>query len=71
MEDPSILSRRWPVRVVKLLSRVVRTDVTRCAERTFIAYIARCACGWLSNDHPANPDGYHTCHHELINNHLG
>ncbi|HKS51804.1 MAG TPA: hypothetical protein VJS67_08030 [Pseudonocardiaceae bacterium] len=40
-------------------------------ERTFIAYIARCACGWLGKDHPANPDGYHTCQQELINNHLG
>jgi hypothetical protein len=23
------------------------TDVTRCAEQTFIAYVARCGCGWL------------------------
>lgn len=46
------------------------TDVTRCAERTFVAYVARCGCGWHGDDHPANPDGYHTCQRELINNHL-
>ena len=47
------------------------TDVTRCAERTFIAYVARCACGWRGSDHPANSDGYHICQQELIKNHLG
>jgi hypothetical protein len=47
----------------------VWTDVTRCADRTFIAYLARCGCGWLGDPHPANLDGYHTCQHELINNH--
>ena len=46
------------------------TDVTRCAEQTFIAYVARCGCGWLGDDQPANPDGYHTSQHQLINNHL-
>jgi hypothetical protein len=46
------------------------TDVTRCAERTFIAYLARCGCGWLGEPHPADPDGYHTCQRDLIRNHL-
>ncbi|HEX6401672.1 MAG TPA: hypothetical protein VF003_00670 [Pseudonocardiaceae bacterium] len=46
------------------------TDVTRCAERTFIAYVARCRCGWHGDDHPANPDGYHSCQRELISKHL-
>lgn len=46
------------------------TDVTRCAERTFIAYLARCGCGWLGDDHPANPEGYRACQRDLISNHL-
>lgn len=46
------------------------TDVTRCAERTFITYLARCGCGWLGDDHPANPDGYRACQRDLISNHL-
>jgi hypothetical protein len=46
------------------------TDVTRCAERTFVAYVARCGCGWLGNDHPSNPYGYHTCQQELLSDHL-
>lgn len=46
------------------------TDVTRCAERTFLAYVARCGCGWLGDPQPANPDGYYTCQHELISTHL-
>ncbi|MGH3916769.1 MAG: hypothetical protein ACRDTC_25650 [Pseudonocardiaceae bacterium] len=46
------------------------TDVTRCAERTFISYVARCRCGWLGNDYPPNPDGYNICRQELISNRL-
>ena len=46
------------------------TDVMRCAERTFIAYLARCGCGWHGVDHPATPDGYHACQHDLASNHL-
>ena len=46
------------------------TDVTRCAERTFIAYVARCGCGWFGKNHPPNPDGYRICQHDLISNHL-
>ena len=46
------------------------TDVVRCAEKTFVAYLARCRCGWLGNAQPSNPDGYSTCQQELISNHL-
>jgi hypothetical protein len=45
------------------------TDVRRCAERTFITYVARCRCGWRGNDYPASPDGYHACQRELISAH--
>jgi hypothetical protein len=46
------------------------TDVRRCAERTFITYVARCRCGWRGKDYPASPDGYHACQRELIRAHL-
>jgi hypothetical protein len=29
------------------------TDVARCAERTFTAYLARCGCGWLGDPPPS------------------
>ena len=45
------------------------TDVRRCAERTFITYVARCRCGWRGNDNPASPDGYHACQREMISTH--
>lgn len=45
------------------------TDVRRCAERTFVTYVARCRCGWRGNDHPASLDGYHACQRELISAH--
>ena len=45
------------------------TDVRRCAERTFITYVARCRCGWRGNDYPASPDGYLACQRELIKTH--
>jgi hypothetical protein len=46
------------------------TDVTRCADRTFVRYVARCWCGWLGVGHPASPAGYHACQRELISNHF-
>ena len=46
------------------------TDVRRCAERTFIAYVARCQCGWRGNDYPSSPVGYHACQRALISAHL-
>lgn len=46
------------------------TDTTRCAERTFIAYVSRCRCGWLGEAHPASPGGYRTAQRELTNEHL-
>jgi hypothetical protein len=42
-------------------------DVIRCAERALVAYVARCECGWLGEDHPSNPNAYHTCQQELLN----
>lgn len=45
------------------------TDVRRCAEQTFITYVARCQCGWRGNDYPANPDGHLACQRELIKTH--
>lgn len=45
------------------------TDVRRCAEGTFITYVAHCRCGWRGNDYPASPDGYHACQRELISTH--
>lgn len=46
------------------------TDVRRCAEGTFIAYVARCECDWRGENHPADSDGYHACQRELIRSHL-
>jgi hypothetical protein len=46
------------------------TDLTRCAERTFVRYVARCECGWLGDDHSASPAGYHDCQRELISHYF-
>jgi hypothetical protein len=46
------------------------TDITRCAEGTFIAYVARCGCGWLGQAHPASSGGYRTAQRELTHEHL-
>jgi hypothetical protein len=46
------------------------TDVNTMRRTSLRAYVARCGCGWLGDDHPANPEGYHTCQRELISNHL-
>lgn len=34
------------------------TDVRRCAEATFVAYTARCSCGWVGADRTADDKGY-------------
>jgi hypothetical protein len=46
------------------------TDVTRCAERTFVSYLPACECGWIGTDHPATPDGHRRSRHEWADRHL-
>jgi hypothetical protein len=35
----------------------VWTDVSRCAEGTFVAYVPACSCGWRGTVQPAPPSG--------------
>jgi hypothetical protein len=46
------------------------TDVTRCAEYTFIAYLPACECGWTGTDHPASEPGYRHCQREWVIQHF-
>ena len=33
------------------------TDVSRCAEGTFVGYVPACSCGWRGAVQPASPAG--------------
>jgi hypothetical protein len=44
------------------------TDVTRCAARTFTAYVAACECGWTGTPKPAV--GFHSAQYEWFQRHF-
>ena len=47
-----------------------RTDVTRCAERTFISYVPACSCGWVGMDRAVSAEGYRACQRLWVTGHL-
>jgi hypothetical protein len=46
------------------------TDVTRCAERTFTAYVPACERGWRGSAKPADATGFHSAQHEWLERHF-
>ncbi|MFC4943171.1 hypothetical protein [Pseudonocardia sp. GCM10023141] len=46
------------------------TDVRRCAERTFTAYLPGCTCGWTGLAQPASDTGWHRCRRAWFDEHL-
>lgn len=46
------------------------TDVTRCAERTFVHYVSRCQCGWTGADRSATAAGAAAARREWRREHL-
>ncbi len=45
------------------------TEVERCAERTFLAYVPACSCGWVGTGCPATPTGLNACRREWATGH--
>lgn len=46
------------------------TDVSRCAERTFVAYAPACSCGWRGPAQPATAAGRMTCWRLWVGDHV-
>lgn len=46
------------------------TDVARCAELTFTAYVPACKCGWRGPAQKATDVGYAACQRVLLRDHL-
>lgn len=46
------------------------TDVRRCAEGTFSAYIPACECGWRGNPHPVTDGGYRGARQAWVDTHF-
>jgi hypothetical protein len=46
------------------------TDVRRCAERTFTAYLPACTCGWTGTPTAADEVGFMRCHRAVRSEHL-
>jgi hypothetical protein len=47
------------------------TDVTECAEGTFLAYAPACECGWHGGqDHPVTPAGHLACQRAWVHDHF-
>lgn len=46
------------------------TDVTRCAERSFISYLPACECGWTGSDQPYSEAGFRQCQHDWVTQHF-
>lgn len=46
------------------------TDVTRCAEATFTAYVPVCGCGWRGRPQKADASGAERCRREWTYEHL-
>jgi hypothetical protein len=49
----------------------VWTDVSRCAEGTFVGYAAACTCGWRGSAQPATDVGRVRARREWTAGHLG
>lgn len=47
------------------------TDVTRCAERTFVGYAPACSCGWRGPGQPATGSGRLSCWRVWAHDHVG
>lgn len=47
------------------------TDVSRCAEATFTAFVPACECGWRGTPRPADASGIAACRVEWTNAHQG
>lgn len=46
------------------------TDVERCAGGTFVAYLARCTCGWTGRRRPVTPAAVMDCRREWFLGHV-
>ena len=46
------------------------TDVTRCAELTFIGYLPRCECGWIGTDQTYSDAGFRQCQQDWATQHF-
>jgi hypothetical protein len=46
------------------------TDVSRCADRTFVAYAPACSCGWRGVARPATTVGRLSCWREWVADHV-
>jgi hypothetical protein len=46
------------------------TDVSRCAENTFVAYAPACSCGWRGRGEPASAAGRLRCRRAWTGVHL-
>jgi hypothetical protein len=46
------------------------TDVTRCAELSFISYLPACECGWTGSDQPYSETGFRQCQHDWVTQHF-
>jgi hypothetical protein len=47
------------------------TDVSRCAENTFVAYAPACTCGWRGQPEPPTAAGRLRCRRAWTGLHLG
>ncbi len=47
------------------------TDVRRCAEGTFTAYVPVCECGWFGSDQSVTESGYAACERAWAEDHFG
>jgi hypothetical protein len=47
------------------------TDVTRCAQHTFISYLAVCTCGWTGPDRQCTDEDYRCCLQDWEARHSG
>ncbi|GAY08277.1 hypothetical protein [Pseudonocardia sp. N23] len=48
----------------------VWTDVSRCAERTFTAWVAGCSCGWYGTGRPLTTVGQFAARRQWATEHL-
>jgi hypothetical protein len=47
------------------------TDVTECADGTFLVFAPACECGWRGDqDHPATPAGHLACQPTWVHDHF-
>jgi hypothetical protein len=46
------------------------TDVTRCADATFLAYLPACECGWLGADRDYTESGFRACKRAWLDEHF-